>query len=111
TIVVGFNNIRFDNDFIRFLFWRNFYDAYEWAWKDGRSTWDLLDLVRMTRALRPEGLQWPFAPDGKPSNKLEYLAAVNKLDHVDAHDALSDVLASVALAGLIKSKQPRLFEY
>jgi len=111
TVMVGFNNLRFDNKFIQFILWRNFYDPYEWSWKDDRSTWDLLDLVRMTRALRPDGIKWPFAPDGKPSNRLEYLSAVNKLDHVDAHDALSDVNASIALARLVKSKQPQLFDY
>ncbi|MEI6850906.1 MAG: exonuclease domain-containing protein, partial [Candidatus Saccharibacteria bacterium] len=59
TIAVGFNNIRFDDEFVRHLFWRNFYDAYEWSWKEGRSRWDILDLVRMTRALRPDGIKWP----------------------------------------------------
>jgi exodeoxyribonuclease-1 len=111
TIAVGYNNLRFDNDFIRFIFWRNFQDAYEWCYKDGCSTWDLLDVVRMTRALRPEGIKWPFAPDGTPSNKLEYLTSVNGLDHADAHDALSDVQAAIALAKLLKSKQPKLFNY
>ncbi len=111
TIIVGYNNIRFDNDFIRFTLWRNFYDAYEWSWKDSRSTWDLIDVVRMTRALKPDGIKWPFAPDGRPTNSLEYLTAVNLLDHVDAHDALSDVKASMALARLLKAKQPELFEY
>lgn len=111
TVMVGFNSLRFDNEFIRFTLWRNFYDAYEWSWKDGCSLWDLLDVTRMTRALRPDGIKWPYAPDGTPSNKLEYLSAVNKLDHVDAHDALSDVKASVALAKLLKSKQPKLFDY
>ncbi len=111
TIAVGYNNLRFDNDFIRFIFWRNFTDAYEWAWKDGCSTWDLLDVTRMTRALRPEGIEWPFAPDGKPTNSLEYLTAVNKLDHIDAHDALSDVNASLAWARLLRKKQPKLFDF
>jgi exodeoxyribonuclease I len=111
TVLVGYNNIRFDNDFIRFTLWRNFHDAYEWSWKNGCGTWDLLDVVRMTRALRPEGIKWPFAPDGKPSNKLEYLTTVNGLDHADAHDALSDVRACLGLARLLKQKQPKLFEY
>jgi exodeoxyribonuclease I len=111
TIAIGYNNIRFDNDFLRFTFWRNFTDAYEWCWKDGCSTWDLLDMVRMTRALRPQGIKWPFAPDGKPSNKLEFLSAVNGLDHADVHDALSDVQASIGVARLLKSKQPKLFDY
>lgn len=111
TIAVGFNNLRFDNEFIRFTLWRNFYDAYEWSWKNGCSTWDLLDVVRMTRALRPDGIKWPFAPDGKPSNRLEFLSSVNKLEHANAHDALSDVNATIDVARLIKSKQPKLFDY
>lgn len=111
TIAVGYNNLRFDNEFIRFTLWRNFYDAYEWSWKNGCSTWDLLDVVRMTRALRPGGIKWPFAPDGKPSNKLELLSSVNKLEHANAHDALSDVNATIDVARLIKQKQPKLFDY
>src|SRR3982751_5233001 len=111
TIFTGFNSVRFDDEFMRFLHYRNFYDAYEWQWKDSNSRWDLLDLVRMTRALRPDGIEWPFAPDGKPANRLEYLSKVNKLDHDHAHDALSDVTATIGLAQLVKQKQPELFDY
>jgi len=110
TIMVGFNNIRFDDEFLRYLLWRNFYDPYEWCWKDGRSRWDLLDVVRMTRALRPEGIVWPMV-DGKATNRLELLTKDNDIDHFRAHDALSDVEASIAVANLIKTKQPQLYEY
>ena len=68
--MVGFNNIRFDDEFIRALFWRNFYDPYEWCWKDGRSRWDMLDVVRMTRALRRDGIEWPVDEEGKATNRL-----------------------------------------
>jgi exodeoxyribonuclease-1 len=111
TVAVGFNNIRFDDEFIRYTLWRNFYDSYEWHWKNGCSRWDLLDVVRMTRALRPQGIEWPFAPDGKPTNRLEFLSSVNKLEHSNAHDALSDVNATIDVARLIKTKQPKLFNY
>ncbi|MDQ3065449.1 MAG: exodeoxyribonuclease I [bacterium] len=111
TIFVGYNNVRFDDEFMRFTHYRNFYDAYEWSWKDGRSRWDMLDVVRMTRALRPDGIEWPFDSNGKPSNRLELITSVNKLDHLDAHDALSDVLATIAVARLIQNKQPKLFEF
>jgi exodeoxyribonuclease-1 len=111
TIFVGFNSVRFDDEFMRFLNYRNFYDAYEWQWKNGCSRWDLLDVVRMTRALRPAGIKWPFAPDGKPANRLEFLAKVNKLSHDSAHDALSDVKATIAVAKLVRDKQQGLFEY
>jgi exodeoxyribonuclease-1 len=111
TIFAGFNNVRFDDEFMRFILYRNFYDAYEWQWKDGCSRWDLLDVTRMTRALRPDGIHWPFAPDGKPANRLEYLTKVNKLEHSDAHDALADVRATIAMARLLREKQPELFDY
>lgn len=111
TVFVGFNSIRFDDEFMRFLHYRNFYDAYEWQWKNSNSRWDLLDVVRMTRALRPEGIKWPFAPDGKPANRLEFLTKLNKLSHDNAHDALSDVKATIAVAKLVRGKQKDLFEY
>jgi exodeoxyribonuclease-1 len=111
TIFVGYNTVRFDDEFMRYLHYRNFYDAYEWHWQDGKSRWDLLDVVRITRALRPDGIKWPFGPDGKASNRLELLTSINGLDHQNAHDALNDVLATIALAWLIREKQPRLFEY
>lgn len=110
TITVGFNNIRFDDEFIRALLWRNFYDPYEWAWKDGRSRWDILDVVRMTRALRPDGINWPVV-DGVPSNRLELLSAQNGVEHTKAHDALSDVEALIAVTKRIKNKQPQLYDY
>ncbi len=111
TIFIGFNSIRFDDEFMRFLHYRNFYDAYEWQWQNGCSRWDLLDAVRMTRALRPDGIQWPYASDGKPTNRLELLTSVNKLDHQHAHDALNDVQATIAVARLIQDTQPELFSF
>lgn len=111
TTFVGYNTVRFDDEFMRYLNYRNFYDAYEWQWKNNRSKWDLLDLVRLTRALRPEGIEWPFDSKGAPTNRLELLTSVNGLDHANAHDALSDVYASIALAKLIRDKQPKLFAY
>ena len=110
TITVGFNSIRFDDEFIRHLFWRNFIDPYEWSWKDGRSRWDLLDVVRMTRALRPEGIEWPFV-DGREANRLELITKLNGIDHFKAHDALSDVEALIAVTKLVKEKQPQLYGY
>lgn len=110
TVTVGFNSIRFDDEFIRALFWRTFNDPYEWAWRDGRSRWDLLDVVRMTRALRPEGIEWPVV-DGKEVNKLELITKQNGIDHFKAHDALSDVEALIAVTKLIKEKQPQLYAH
>ncbi|MFC7461326.1 exodeoxyribonuclease I [Hydrogenophaga defluvii] len=111
TIGVGYNTIRFDDEFTRFLFWRNLIDPYGREWQNGCGRWDLLDVVRLTYALRPEGIQWPTKADGRPSFKLEDLARANGLVHEQAHDALSDVRATIALARLIRQHQPRLFDF
>lgn len=110
TILLGYNNVRFDDEFMRALLWRNFYDPYEWSYKDGRSRWDMLDVVRLTRALRSEGIEWPTV-DGVAVNKLELLSQANGLLHEKAHDALSDVEALIAVTKLIATKQPQLFQY
>lgn len=111
TIGVGYNSIRFDDEFTRFLFWRNLIDPYAREWQNGCGRWDILDLVRTAYALRPEGIVWPKHEDGRPSFRLEDLAKANNIIHDAAHDALSDVRATIGLAKLIREKQPRLFDY
>lgn len=111
TCGVGFNSIRFDDEVTRYTLYRNFYDPYEREWRNGNSRWDIIDMVRMTRALRPEGIEWPNYEDGRPCFKLEMLSKANNLKHEAAHDALSDVHATIAVAKLIKTKQPKLYDY
>jgi len=111
TCVVGYNSIRFDDEFTRHLLYRNFFDPYAREWKSGNSRWDLIDVVRMTYALRPEGINWPVREGNLPSFKLEELTKANGITHESAHDALSDVYATIALAKLIKQKQPKLFAW
>lgn len=111
TVALGYNTVRFDDEFMRAILWRNFYDPYEWEWKDGRSRFDMLDVVRMTRAIRPEGIKWPVTPEGRATNRLELLTKMNGVSHEHAHDALSDVFATIAVAKLILEKQPKLFRF
>ena len=111
TIGVGYNTIRFDDEVTRFLFWRNLIDPYAREWQNECGRWDLLDVVRLAYALRPDGIEWPKKEDGSQSFKLEDLARANGLLHESAHDALSDVRATISLARLIREKQPKLFEF
>jgi len=111
TIGVGYNTIRFDDEVTRFLFWRNLIDPYAREWQNECGRWDLLDVVRLCYALRPEGIEWPKRADGGQSFKLEDLSRANGLVHEAAHDALSDVRATIALARLIRTRQPRLFDF
>lgn len=111
TCVAGYNSLRFDDEFTRFGLYRNLLDPYAREWKNGNSRWDLIDLVRATGALRREGINWPQEESGLPVYKLEELTKANGIDHGHAHDAMSDVHATVGLARLIKEQQPRLFDY
>jgi exodeoxyribonuclease-1 len=110
TCVAGFNSLRFDDEFIRYGLYRHLLDPYGREWRDGNSRWDLIDLARAAAALRPEGVQWP-SENELPVFRLEVLTAVNGVEHGNAHDALSDVRATIGMARLIKNAQPRLFEF
>lgn len=110
TCAVGYNSLRFDDEVTRHLLWRNLYEPYGREWRSGNSRWDLIDVLRLARALRPEGLVWPEREDGHPSFRLEDLAAANGMAH-DAHDALADVHATIELARRLRAAQPRLYDF
>lgn len=111
TCGVGYNSLRFDDEITRHTLYRNLFDPYPREWQNGNSRWDIIDMVRTACALRPEGIEWPMREDGLPSFRLEDLTRANGINHRSAHDALSDVHATIALARLIKERQPRLYDY
>jgi len=111
TCGIGYNSIRFDDEVTRNLLYRNFYDPYAREWQNGNSRWDLIDVARATQALRPDHIKWPVNEQGIPTFRLEVLTQANDITHQSAHDALSDVYATIAMARLIKQNQPRLFDY
>ncbi len=110
TCTVGYNSLRFDDEVTRYCLYRNYYDPYEREWRDGNSRWDIIDMLRLVYALRPEGIEWPLV-DGAPSFRLELLTEANGISHVSAHDAFSDVVATIELAKLIKVRKPQLYDY
>lgn len=111
TCGAGYNTLRFDDEVTRYSLYRNFFDPYAREWQGGNSRWDLIDVVRTAYALRPEGIEWPRGEGGQVSLRLELLSAANGIHHGQAHEALSDVRATIALARLIRQKQPRLYEW
>lgn len=111
TCTLGYNTLRFDDEVTRNCLYRNFYDPYAREWQHGNSRWDIIDVVRAARALRPEGMIWPDNSDGRPDFKLEAITKANGISHTAAHDALSDVYATIALAKLIKEVQPKLYTF
>jgi len=106
TCGAGYNSLRFDDEVTRYTLYRNFHDPYAREWQHGNSRWDIIDLVRTACALRPEGIEWPLREDGLPSFRLEDLTGANGISHGAAHDALADVEATIALARLVRQRQP-----
>ena len=111
TTSVGFNTAQFDDEFVRNLFYRNLLDPYEREYAKGCSRWDIIELARAARDLRPDGIVWPAGEDGRPLFRLEALAKANGVAHEAAHDAMSDVLATIGFARLLRDRQPKLFEW
>ncbi|PJE80784.1 Exodeoxyribonuclease I [invertebrate metagenome] len=111
TCATGYNSIRFDDEVTRHSLYRNFYDPYAREYKNGNSRWDLIDLTRLTEALRPEGICWPVNEEGHPTFRLEKLTSANGIDHEEAHDAVSDVRATIAWARLLREKQPKVYYF
>ena len=111
TCTLGYNSLRFDDEVTRNCLYRNFYDPYAREWQNGNSRWDLIDVLRAARALRPEGIVWPVNGEGGPSFRLDQLTQFNNIAHEAAHDALSDVYATIAIAKLVKQAQPKLYEF
>ena len=111
TCVVGYNNLNFDDEFIRNMYYRNFYDPYSREWMNGNTRWDIIDMVRAAHDLRPDGINWLRNEKNKPVFRLDKLTVANNIDHKNAHDALADVYATIALAKLIHEKQPKILSY
>jgi len=111
TCTLGYNSLRFDDEVTRNCLYRNFDDPYAREWQNGNSRWDLIDVVRAARALRPEGIDWPVNEDGGPSFRLDLLTRKNNITHEAAHDALSDVYATLAVTKLVKQAQPKLYQF
>ncbi|MCG8026437.1 MAG: exodeoxyribonuclease I [Candidatus Thiodiazotropha taylori] len=111
TCGVGYNSLRFDDEVTRNTLYRNLYDPYAREWQNGSSRWDIIDMVRLTHALRPEGIEWPKNDQGVTSFRLEELSVANGIEHAAAHDALSDVYATIGMARLVKQRQPKLYDY
>ena len=110
TCGAGYNTLRFDDEMTRYSLYRNFFDPYAREWQGGNSRWDLIDVLRTAYALRPDGIVWP-EQDGRVTLKLERLTAANGIDHGQAHEALADVRATIALARLVREKQPKLYDW
>ncbi|NIH16861.1 MAG: exodeoxyribonuclease I, partial [Buchnera aphidicola (Periphyllus lyropictus)] len=111
TCILGFNNILFDDEITRNLFYRNFFDSYEWSWKKNNTRWDVINVIRAFYALRPEGIVWPKNKNNCVSFKLFDLVKKNKINYYSSHDALSDVYSTINLLKLVRNNNEKFFNF
>lgn len=99
TISLGYNSFGFDDEFLRFLFYRNLLDPYTHQYANGCSRGDILPVTALfNRFCEPPVIQWPRLEDSRSTLKLEHIARENQFDTSGpAHDAMSDVEALVQL--------------
>ncbi|MBT4025387.1 exonuclease domain-containing protein, partial [Desulfobacula sp.] len=98
TISLGYNSLGFDDDFLRFLFYRNLLDPYTHQYANGCSRMDILPITVLFRIFQKDSLNWPHI-DGKPSLKLDLISRENNFVTTGrAHEALNDVEAVIELS-------------
>ena len=109
AIFIGYNSIRFDEEILRSSFFQSLYDPYLTNTNNNSRT-DLFKIVLGLSALKENVLDTPVNDKGKPSYKLENIAKNNGVEHLSAHDALSDVYATLGVAQIIKNKAPEYWD-
>ena len=109
TCIVGFNNLKFDNLITRNIFYRNCLDPYEWCWKNGNSSWDILNVLRAFYIFYPDDIFWPKNSEGNISFRLSEFTHMNSILHRNIHDASSDVFATMEVAKLLCAKNKKFF--
>jgi exodeoxyribonuclease I len=109
AIIAGYNSLAFDEPLIRQAFYQNLFPTYLTNTK-GNVRADVLRMAHACHVHVPGILDIPINDKGKPTFKLDQLAPLNGFAHENAHDALDDVLATLHIMNLIKSRAPELWE-
>ncbi|MBF0099322.1 MAG: exodeoxyribonuclease I [Desulfobacterales bacterium] len=109
TISIGFNNFGFDDEFLRFSFYRNLLNPYSHQYANECGRMDILPIIVIYKLFKPEVLIWPVI-NQKPSFKLEYIASANAIDCGRAHDAIADVRATIAIAKVLHHEN-KMWDY
>ncbi len=111
TISCGYNSLGFDDEFLRFLFYRNLLDPYSHQFANGCSRMDMLPVATIFRLFCPNVLLWPSLPDGSPTLKLEFLSEKNNFEVSGrAHEAMADVEALLSLARIFAGEK-KIWDY
>jgi len=111
TISFGYNSLGFDDEFLRFLFYRNLLDPYSHQYANQCSRMDMLPVTALFRVFCDHVMNWPHLEDGRSSLKLERISDENQFTTSGrAHEAMNDVEAVIELARIF-SREKDIWAY
>lgn len=109
TTILGFNTMAYDEEVLRHGFFQTLHPPYATS-MPGYSRADVLIMLRAVALLAPKAVTIPVTPEGKPTMRLGPVCRANGIvfDEADAHDALNDVQATIALFRLLRDRAPSI---
>ena len=110
TISIGYNTLGFDDEFLRFTFYRNLFTPYTHQYANGCRRMDVFPMVIFYYLYENHALSWPQL-QGRPTLKLEHIVQENGWLLGRAHHAMNDVDATIQLAKHLEVKNPAMWMY
>ncbi len=110
TISLGYNTLGFDDEFLRFTFYRNLLSPYTHQFADGCRRMDLFPMAIFYYLYAPQAIAWPQI-EGRVSLKLEHLGQENQWLKGKAHHAMTDVDMTISLAKSLYQANPEAWDY
>lgn len=105
AVFAGYNSMDFDEPLLRQALYQSLHPPYLTN-TDGNCRADVMDMVQCANFLDMQALVIPTGANGRPTFKLDRLAPANGFDHINAHDALADVEATIHVCRLVMEKCP-----
>jgi len=105
----GYNSISFDENLMRQAFYQTLQPIYLTN-TGGNSRGDVMRMLHATRIFSPNVIAVPLNDKGRPTFKLDTLAPANGFIHDNAHEAISDVEATIYMSKLMRDRVPEIWQ-
>jgi len=109
AIILGQNTLKFDEPMLRSGFYQSLLPPYLTN-TNGNLRMDSLPILQAISLLEPTVVNFPLNAKGNKSFKLDRIAPANGFDHQNAHEAMSDVEATIFMCRLVKNNAPEIWD-
>ena len=108
TLFLGYNSLSFDEEFLRQAFYQCLYSPFLTN-TQGSARADILNLCRLTVALRPDVIKPAIDKHGRTIFKLKALAETNGIAALSPHNTMADVSTTLTLCQIIRNRAPEIW--